>query len=498
MVYLRKRVRIRKWWVIGLVGLVLGLLGLGIVLSQLSGFPVDQRTSAVTVTRTGFVPRIRLVRVQTAVTFSTIAAAPFWPASDPHPQHTVYAPFDPQRALAPDESWSFTFTKPGVYHYHDHINPIATGEIIVLGTHSGTLMPAFSIVLEQYTRRLWRRIFPPKIDWQKKYAVCDAEAVLNTREICWKNILAEMVDNQGIDQTLRTVAALYTSNTTVAGMCHVLIDFVGEYAYERYREGERFSEWALTTQCAAGFYHGFMSEYMSHSRNYAKTQEFCNEAARKIPDNPQVSGQCMRGVGNGLAYMYATLYWKNIEQILHHSLEDCKRFSPGSECIDGVFSGIDHMYFVRHGYSLDMNEKDPYWFCRGFDADLKGRCYERMTPPIYHFTGRDLIQTGAWISKLDDASAAAKAMVTLGELHMRMNAGMTDTIVQSDALAACRTFSANLADSCLRGLVQAILFTGERTAADAHALQFCTTMRLTDAEQGICKEFINESKTVPY
>lgn len=492
------KLRLRKKLTVLIVFVVLGLVVFAVLITLRNSIAVDQRYSSVLMTRGGFIPRIRFVRVNTTVAFSSIGGTPYWPASDPHPQHTVYAAFDPERALLPSESWTFTFSKPGVYRYHDHLNPGHTGEIVVIDANSSYIVPVLTMKAEQYLSAWQHMLFPTHIDWSKRYAACDTENNVDTKELCWKNILAEMIDSRGIDFTLRTVASLFLTNQSVGSRCHVLIDFVGEYAYERYRTGEKFQEWELTTQCAAGFYHGFMSEFISHSRNFTKTQEFCDTVANKLPAYPAAAGQCMRGVGNGLAYMYATLYWKDVQNILSHALEDCARFIPNSECIDGVFSGIDHMYFVRHGYSLDMNTNDPYWFCRDLEPDLKHRCYERMTPPVYKFTGRDLMQTGKWISQLDNTQAAAQAMVTLGELHMRMHGGMTNTAIQTDAVSACHTFPGSLPLFCLRGLVQAVLFTGDRNLAVESAQQFCKTKGLSESEQTMCLEFIDENKSIKY
>lgn len=55
-----------------------------------------------------------------------------WPASDAHPNHTIYPEFDPDRAIAPGSSWSFTFTKKGSWAYHDHLKSSCGGTITVL------------------------------------------------------------------------------------------------------------------------------------------------------------------------------------------------------------------------------------------------------------------------------------------------------------------------------------------------------------------------------
>lgn len=60
------------------------------------------------------------------------AACNFWPASDPHPTHTIYPEFDPLEPLGPGKSWIFAFKKVGDWGYHDHFKSRNRGVIHVL------------------------------------------------------------------------------------------------------------------------------------------------------------------------------------------------------------------------------------------------------------------------------------------------------------------------------------------------------------------------------
>lgn len=82
------------------------------------------QTGQVTVTMgaSGFSPKQIRIGKGTTVTFQNTDSAPHWPASAPHPAHTNYPEFDPKQAVAAGASWSFTFNKPGVWSYHDHLN----------------------------------------------------------------------------------------------------------------------------------------------------------------------------------------------------------------------------------------------------------------------------------------------------------------------------------------------------------------------------------------
>lgn len=68
----------------------------------------------------------------TKVIFKNVDAAPHWPASGPHPQHTNYPEFDPKAEVAAGASWSFTFDKVGTWPFHDHLNSSVRGKITVV------------------------------------------------------------------------------------------------------------------------------------------------------------------------------------------------------------------------------------------------------------------------------------------------------------------------------------------------------------------------------
>lgn len=82
-------------------------------------------------TVSGFSPSSLTVKQGTAITFKNSSSSPFRPASDPHPIHTAYREFDAKQTIAAGQSYTFTFDKVGSWGYHDHLNPIRVGTIVV-------------------------------------------------------------------------------------------------------------------------------------------------------------------------------------------------------------------------------------------------------------------------------------------------------------------------------------------------------------------------------
>jgi hypothetical protein len=92
---------------------------------------LDSPEVQVVLTESGFRPEKVRVRIGTPIVFSTERNKQFWPASNPHPSHTVYAAFDPERPLAPDETWTFVPESMGVWGFHDHLRSYFTGILYV-------------------------------------------------------------------------------------------------------------------------------------------------------------------------------------------------------------------------------------------------------------------------------------------------------------------------------------------------------------------------------
>ncbi len=100
--------------------------------------PVSQE-NVVTYTDSGFSPSTITVSKATTVTFKNMSSENFHPASDPHPIHNGYpttggcvsSTFDACAAIPPGGSWSFTFDIVGTWGYHNHLNPVQRGTVIV-------------------------------------------------------------------------------------------------------------------------------------------------------------------------------------------------------------------------------------------------------------------------------------------------------------------------------------------------------------------------------
>ncbi len=82
-------------------------------------------------TNNGFSPPSLQIKVGQTVQFVNKSGFGMWVASGPHPTHTDYPGFDEKRTVSNGGMYEFTFTKVGVWGYHNHVNPSKSGSIIV-------------------------------------------------------------------------------------------------------------------------------------------------------------------------------------------------------------------------------------------------------------------------------------------------------------------------------------------------------------------------------
>ncbi|MDO8617698.1 MAG: hypothetical protein Q7N87_02295 [Candidatus Uhrbacteria bacterium] len=91
---------------------------------------LDDLGGLIDMSENGFTLGARAIKGK-QVQFRNIGKTEIWPASSPHPSHTDYAKFDAKRGVKPGESYYTVFPEAKTYRFHDHLNPIRRGELVV-------------------------------------------------------------------------------------------------------------------------------------------------------------------------------------------------------------------------------------------------------------------------------------------------------------------------------------------------------------------------------
>ncbi len=87
-------------------------------------------SATVTYSDNGFSPSSVTIKAGQSVEFKNSSASAISVNSDPHPTHTLYPELNLDR-IDSGQSKLATFTKPGTYTYHNHLDASMRGTIVV-------------------------------------------------------------------------------------------------------------------------------------------------------------------------------------------------------------------------------------------------------------------------------------------------------------------------------------------------------------------------------
>ena len=104
--------------------------------NSFSSFSNQTQSSAndISVTSSGFSPGTLTVSAGSQVKWTNNTTSVVYVAPDDHPTHVKYQGIwndDGSGQISPGQSYSHTFTVPGTYTFHDHLNSLRTGTIVV-------------------------------------------------------------------------------------------------------------------------------------------------------------------------------------------------------------------------------------------------------------------------------------------------------------------------------------------------------------------------------
>ena len=112
------------------------ILGIGLVAALAftagsdNGDGVGERGTVITHDESGFNPEVLIVDADTTITIHNESQRDIEFSSDPHPAHTANPEMNAP-VLPPGESQELHLTTTGDWGYHDHLNPSATGRVVV-------------------------------------------------------------------------------------------------------------------------------------------------------------------------------------------------------------------------------------------------------------------------------------------------------------------------------------------------------------------------------
>lgn len=445
-----------------LIATILMLTGLAMILYASSMlWQNSSRLHTVSLRSEGFYPAELTIRQGDRVRFiSQVGRNFFWPASDIHPTHKTYPAFDPQQPLARDEAWTFQFTEPGRWTYHDHLSPSSVGVISVKG--QGPL-----VVRDPC------QTHPRTID-------------------CWQRKLMSTFQQKGAGAMFDQIKELFEKEPAFAGGCHALVHNVGIQAYQYYLQDENSVIHPKATYCAAGFYHGFMEALLTRTPDPQEAGKFCEDLEKNVASEaPDLGLQCFHGIGHGAIEATVAKEGATGDELglIKPAVALCEEIAKNEEqlyrCTSGVFNGIANFYIDKE-YGLTILQEDPLWFCHLQSSRYRESCYGNMNAAILWHAKNDLgtaVKSLEVIADEKERVSAMRYLVALASLDMVRKSA-------AQAVGVCQDFQGAMHEACIQGFAHGLLEHGTPTAEYKEALEFCRTPEMNATETQICFRYV--------
>jgi plastocyanin len=334
----------------------------------------------------GFKPHTITIKAGTKVTFENVGAEEYWPASDSHPSHTLYAntnigqhcspeaspTFDSCGSIAAGQSWSFIFDKVGTHQYHDHLWPHLVGEITVKG-------PTDQTAVQKDTFAGFKAFYKKVFYMISSFFVTNEEDIsLNTGNserhfyealrLKYESIV-EQADPRIAIQVLRQDSF---QDENVSALCHDLLHNIGHAAYDKYGSFED----AILYQsdfCNSGYIHGLFEAYFKSVED--PLLGLSQQCAEYASDKRQFDlWQCHHGIGHGFMYLSGG--------DLDESLALCEQGLEGNavaSCQNGVYMELFNLELLAKESSF-VDPDNPFLTCSARET-AKADCY--MYVPTY-------------------------------------------------------------------------------------------------------------------
>lgn len=445
------------------------LLVVIVILFSLLSFGNDTSkviTQYVVLTSEGFSPKEIKIREGGTLVFTTTLGKPFWPASDMHPTHGIYPEFDPKKPLESDESWSFTFDKPGVWRFHDHLNSTYVGKVEVVGSQS------------------------------LKNSCSDSSGKI----ICWQELLDETLERRGLPETFDLLADLYAKEPLFATECHSFVHRIGESAYKKFQKGENFELSSKTSYCGYGFYHGFMEGLLLVTGDIKQAQEFCKYVGIKIAgETTDGEGACYHGIGHGAVDGGLPNLWGNPQKMITEALDMCEKVGGSDRsqygklyrCTSGAYNSIE-VLASDPKYKLEMIVRDPFYLCPSQKEEYKEGCYTNMIPALLRLTNEDVVKSQKYIEKIpSDPDFFIRKQVTSSLFHefIRLNLSK-ENYNKIEGVNICHSLGDAYRIACINGLSGGHMKYGDPNKAHIKGLAFCVSQELRQDETSVCYNHI--------
>jgi hypothetical protein len=407
----------------------------------------------------GFYPPTVTVPAGSTIAFINKTDRPFWPASNFHPSHKLYAEFDAKTIIPVGESWRFAMHRVGLWRYHDHL----------MSSHGGAIRVRSSP---------WARSF-----------TCEGEA-------CFIQEIEEVLQKEGIDAAFERFSQLYESNPAFSSTCHDVTHLLGEAAYREYVSEGKIVTTTKTAYCGYGFYHGFIEALLFTTGNFEEAKQYCREVQDALSadiGSPNAIYSCYHGIGHGTFDTQSYSQWGDDRGMLTAALTTCERVTQGDElelekqCGTGVFNALANAYNNKT-YSLFHDDQNPWGICeKQVNVEYKKACFREVAASYIKDKYPQRDRALAIIAQIVDRVGANATMYAYIAELVRLNLDMPI----GDWVDSCEAMKPlDMSRSCTEGVVSGLFLWGKPGQEHVNAVAFCDADGLSRANKDACFSYV--------
>ncbi len=178
--------------------------------------------------------------------------------------------------------------------------------------------------------------------------------------------------------------------------CHTVGHEIGHDVYVSLKKRGFVRIGDPMSDCAYGFWHGFMSGFTQDEQNGEKLKVNLSQVCARITGGRKgIYSMCYHGFGLGfVGDPPRTSNWGNVEETIKSSSQHCFELTNISEyneqCLSGVFhQTLQYMQNNEYKYSLPKGNS-LYSFCDKFTKEYQKPCLEQLLPLLSSVVGHDI------------------------------------------------------------------------------------------------------------
>lgn len=425
----------------------------------------NDKTLYITFTDFGFEPSVLIVHQGDSVTFKTMRDTNFWPASDPHPTHNTYSKFDPQKAIKPGETWTYTFDQVGVWGYHDHLTSAYSPDVGVV-----RVLPKGVDIEEGRTKDL--------------FGNCD-ESAYGIR--CWASLMRSSMFDGGIDSAFDLLKKLYDTEPYFSENCNDITHYFGGLSYRFFKNRKYEVVTSKSLYCGGGFYHGFLEVWFHDNPKVEDVKQFCDYMVETLKDDKVLAMQaCYHGIGHGAYHAHLVTNWDDFKNEIKPAFKLCEKFGEVPNCINGVFVAVVTDYYQSR-YSFLNKKENPFRYCENL-SDYKEACYRGFVSVLMRDANNDLTTMIESTKKIEEKVYVKFAIETIMHVFSIRNRSPKDI---EKVVLTCRNMGNNeLYETCLTYYLLGLVDFGKPGTQYLPNFVFCDNQVFSKKDEGLCHKIL--------